>query len=378
MDVRVILLGDPDVGKSSFIQTYVSGQFGEAPKLCDPVQLPFSPQDSSASGRPLEGHNVTLYDTDGAALSSSVAVANKLREVRALLLCSVTRTAFLSIDHFLCVAVQIAPDVAILCFAADAPQTLVRLVTHWLPALRAAAVLKPHWPYLPVCVCGTKDDLVASVSAAAWVLALKDIARCAHDSGLREGDDLCDLSEEALSAASCTDLRSRCLELVLLAFQECLGTANVSAVAASSPGVVPGLWDVIHQAVWLVLFPVHPIWDPLTDELQPGFDVACQRIFRILDADRDGLLSVDEFAQYQTTVFEMRLTEDEIVTFFEVCSFALRQSAWSCWATSRSPLFIAGERQRDTRGDAGGSRQPLHDRPGLRSDVQGMPRPVPR
>lgn len=76
--------------------------------------------------------------------------------------------------------------------------------------------------------------------------------------------------------------------------------------------------DVLHQALVLVAYPTHPIWDPHTLELTPEFERAAQRIFRILDQDRDGLLSADEFGQYQSSAFEMRLTEEEITTFFAV------------------------------------------------------------
>ena len=100
-------------------------------------------------------------------------------------------------------------------------------------------------------------------------------------------------------------------------------TAHKQQLQQSSPppaegGAAEVAADVLHQALVLVAYPTHPIWDPHTLELTPEFERAAQRIFRILDQDRDGLLSADEFGQYQSSAFEMRLTEEEIMTFFAV------------------------------------------------------------
>jgi len=58
--------------------------------------------------------------------------------------------------------VQHAPDVIILCYTYEDPQSLVRLASFWLPSIKRAAASKPGWPYVPVCLCGLKADLFES------------------------------------------------------------------------------------------------------------------------------------------------------------------------------------------------------------------------
>lgn len=73
----------------------------------------------------------------------------------------------------------------------------------------------------------------------------------------------------------------------------------------------------------------------------PSTPQATHRIFRILDRDRDGFLSPDEFGQYQSSAFEMRLTEEEITTFFQV-----RRSF--CYCTAASDASAAPLRREGT------------------------------
>lgn len=131
---------------------------------------------------------------------------------------------------------QLHPDVVILCYSADAPQSLVHTVTYWLPTIRGGKFAKLHWvgtrvyfywrfsvlspvppsllqPYLPVCLCGTNEDRISASSKEDWALALQEIASAARQSGIN------DIPDDVEPDESQADLRRRCLEAVLMLFE---------------------------------------------------------------------------------------------------------------------------------------------------------------
>ena len=68
----------------------------------------------------------------------------------------------------------------------------------------------------------------------------------------------------------------------------------------------------------MVVFPNFPLYRPEDDEMTSEFAQAVERMFRVLDVDRDGLLTHDEFTLYQMHVNALRLPEPEIAAFFDV------------------------------------------------------------
>lgn len=111
----------------------------QAPPVLDPVRL--TPEANAVAarvlpdgGRALLAVNITLIDTNGIVLGNDASVTTaELQRVR--------------------------PDAVLLCYAADEPSSLVRVVDYWLPLIRDANAAKPHWPYTPVALCGTKEEL---------------------------------------------------------------------------------------------------------------------------------------------------------------------------------------------------------------------------
>jgi hypothetical protein len=51
------------------------------------------------------------------------------------------------------------PDIVLLCCDMSKPESLARAASYWLPAIAGSGVVPPHWPYLPVVLCGTKMEL---------------------------------------------------------------------------------------------------------------------------------------------------------------------------------------------------------------------------
>ena len=113
--VRAVLVGDPEVGKSSIIKCYISNNFDDNIAAVIPVAV--LPPEASPEGVPL-----TLVDTsakDVEVLEDEVSRA----------------------------------DVAVVVYAADRPDTLARVGSYWLPRLRE---LRGD---IPVIVAGNKLDL---------------------------------------------------------------------------------------------------------------------------------------------------------------------------------------------------------------------------
>jgi Ca2+-binding EF-hand superfamily protein len=66
------------------------------------------------------------------------------------------------------------------------------------------------------------------------------------------------------------------------------------------------------------VYPAFPLYRPSEDEPTPEFSQAVERMFRVLDADRDGLLSQDELAVYMMHTTGLRLSEPDMETVLAV------------------------------------------------------------
>ena len=64
-----------------------------------------------------------------------------------------------------------------------------------------------------------------------------------------------------------------------------------------------GLDDLIRCAQDAVLYPIAPLNDSMSKTLQPDFEKALLRIFRILDTDNDGYMNDTELTVFQKNVF---------------------------------------------------------------------------
>lgn len=94
----------------------------------------------------------------------------------------------------------------------EAPEATLGSLCQGLAPPRSSKPSPHMQPYIPVSLCGTKEDLFGASSSAEWAKALKDI------SSLRPGgDDVDDVAREPDESPA--DLRRRCLEKVLMMFE---------------------------------------------------------------------------------------------------------------------------------------------------------------
>lgn len=113
------------------------------------------------------------------------------------------------------------------------------------------------------------------------------------------------------------ELRNRMLEDLVMSYRGILSTMVLSARAPEHGDGLLGelnlLWDKTTE---LILYPLHPIFDTVTTEFLPFASAAITRIFQIIDTDGDNYISIDEFSEYQSYVYGIRLSDNEIQNYF--------------------------------------------------------------
>lgn len=68
----------------------------------------------------------------------------------------------------------------------------------------------------------------------------------------------------------------------------------------------------------MVLHPTFPVFDTTLGHLTPAMEVACARMFRVLDRDGDGRLSAAELQLHQYVAHGIRVTEGEMILTLKV------------------------------------------------------------
>ncbi|CAM9774739.1 unnamed protein product, partial [Hapterophycus canaliculatus] len=72
-----------------------------------------------------------------------------------------------------------------------------------------------------------------------------------------------------------------------------------------------GINQAFYHGRIAALYPRAPLYDAQEERLRPRFDRALRRLFRIYDADRDGLLGDGELNAFQYQAFKLNLSEDD-------------------------------------------------------------------
>ncbi|GAA5970928.1 hypothetical protein JCM11641_004512 [Rhodosporidiobolus odoratus] len=233
-DVRVCMVGDEAVGKSSIVSALIKEAFVRlAPRTVLPeVTIPPSVT---------PGHDVTtvIIDTSPRPEDRSHLV-NEIRKAH----------------------------VVAIVYAIDNPTTFDRVPTYWLPLIRSLGV------NVPVVLVGNKIDLRQGQVT---------------EKGLE--DEIVPIMQEFKEVETCVE----CSAFLPL---------NIS--------------EVFFFAQNAVLHPTAPLYDTRQHTLKPLCVSALSRIFRLIDADKDGLLSDDELNDFQRLVFDAPLQARELEGVKEV------------------------------------------------------------
>ncbi|GAA5932845.1 hypothetical protein JCM3775_002254 [Rhodotorula graminis] len=153
-------------------------------------------------------------------------------------------------------------------YAVDNPNSFDRVPTYWLPTIRSLGV------NVPVVLIGNKIDL-----------------REGQVTNQALEDEIVPIMQEYKEVETCVE----CSALLPL---------NVS--------------EVFFFAQNAVLHPTAPLYDTRQHVLKPACVAALSRIFRLVDADKDGLLSPDELNDFQRLVFDAPLQARELEGVKEV------------------------------------------------------------
>ncbi|CAM9807251.1 unnamed protein product [Pylaiella littoralis] len=166
-------------------------------------------------------------------------------------------------------------DSILVLYDVQRPDTLANLDAFWLPLIEANA------NHVPVVIVRNKmDTLVAEVD--------------------RLGERSVDLKRQMEPL----EKRFSCFHMSI----ECSSVTQM------------GINQALCHARGAALHPRAPLYDAQEEKLKPPFDKAMRRLFRIYDADRDGLLSDDELNAFQSKSFRVFLSEEDLDSLRKILS----------------------------------------------------------
>ncbi|KAI6027499.1 hypothetical protein PISMIDRAFT_684252 [Pisolithus microcarpus 441] len=225
-DVRILLVGDEGVGKSTIITSLIKESFvAHVQHIVPEVTIP--PE--------VTPENVTTYIVDsGAGPQDRQHLESEIRKA-----------------HVICVVYSI-----------DNPNSFDRIPTFWLPHFRQLGV------NVPVILVGNKIDLRGG-----------EVTNEALE------DEIIPIMNDFKEVETCVECSAK-LPL------------NVS--------------EIFYFAQKAVLHPTAPLYDSKDHVLKPACVNALKRIFKLCDANKDGLLDATELNEFQRKCFDAPLQLQEL------------------------------------------------------------------
>ncbi|KAL1722755.1 P-loop containing nucleoside triphosphate hydrolase protein [Schizophyllum commune] len=225
-DVRILLVGDEGVGKSTIVTSLIKEAFvAHVQHVVPEVTIP--PE--------VTPENVTTYIVDtGAGPADRAHLESEVRKA-----------------HVICVV-----------YAIDNPLSFDRIPTYWLPYFRQLGV------NVPVILVGNKIDLRGG-----------EVTNEALE------DEIVPIMNEFKEVETCVECSARI-------------PLNVS--------------EVFYFAHKAVLHPTAPLYDSRDHVLKPACVAALTRIFKLCDANKDGVLDSTELNEFQRKCFDAPLQQQEL------------------------------------------------------------------
>ena len=246
--VRILFLGDAEVGKSSIISTYISRHFPDdgVPSIIYDSKLP---PDATANGT-----FVIIMDSNAKIGGVGGIIDNRSNS---------------SLIDKICMAQSI-----VCVYDVTRPETLRSVSSEWLPLIKEVILSANGATMPPVIIAGNKTDLLNEVGAG----------------GDGKGESEYDIPyfTSLLSEYPFVKYCCRC-------------SAKLIDVD-----------NVLYYAENAVTFPIDPVYSVSTGEFTPAAVSAFKRIFRLFDQDGDGLLGDGEISALQLRCFHIEFAPDEI------------------------------------------------------------------
>lgn len=277
--IRLLLVGDSGVGKSTLISSYISRHFPEDPPavMLDSV----IPQDKTSN-------NVTLTIMDSSARPGDREILHQ--------------------------KIRVADTILVL-FDTTRPETLDSVVKEWLPLINEICIEEQGGGEEEEdagVVTAASSSSSATTAAAAVVTAKTALTKGSSSSPPpppAKTVAVVGTKKELLSDAE-SDAREK--EEVAKVRQILCDFPFVHAYQRCSAKTLENVDNVFYLAEQAVTFPLAPLFDCDVGDFTPACKRAFERIFRIVDVDQDGLLSDQELETLQIKCFNSPLNRNEV------------------------------------------------------------------
>ena len=284
--IRLLLVGDSGVGKSTLISSYISRHFPEDPPgvMLDSV----IPQDKTSN-------NVTLTIMDSSARPGDREILHQ--------------------------KIRVADTILVL-FDTTRPDTLDSVVKEWLPLINDICIEEQGGGedeedagVVTAASSSSATSAVAGAAAAAAVTAKTTLTKGPSSSSTSPPSPpaktvaVVGTKKELLSDAE-SDAREK--EEVAKVRQILCDFPFVHAYQRCSAKTLENVDNVFYLAEQAVTFPLAPLFDCDVGDFTPACKRAFERIFRIVDLDQDGLLSDQELETLQIKCFNSPLNRNEV------------------------------------------------------------------
>ncbi|KIM28732.1 hypothetical protein M408DRAFT_329191 [Serendipita vermifera MAFF 305830] len=247
-DVRIVLVGDDGVGKSTIVTSLIKESFiPNVQHIVPEVTIP--PE--------VTPEKVTTYIVDtGSKPDDRPHLESEARKA-----------------HVLCIV-----------YAIDNPHSFNRIPTYWLPYIRSLGV------NIPVILVGNKIDLRTSHPASHH-------SHHPHPNHASSNPNRVSLTNQSLEEE---------IEPIMREFKE------VETCVESSAKLPLNISEVFYFAQKAVLHPTAPLYDSREHVLKPACEAALRRIFKLCDVDKNGILDAAELNEFQRKCFDSPLQTQEL------------------------------------------------------------------
>lgn len=295
--LRILLVGDPEVGKSSIISTYTSRHFPDdgVPSIIYDSKLP---PDSTANGT-----FVVIMDSNArnGNNKSNSTLTDKI----------------LMADSIVCV------------YDVTRPETLESIANEWLPLIKdvISSANNQNNQFNGVYGTGGITGMNNSNNSNSFYLSSGGVDSSELSYGLNSTNSNNNNNNNStrpmpsvIVAGNKTDLlndRSEDLraeeESELKYFSSLLSEFSFVKYCCRCSAKMLDVDSVFYYAENVITFPIDPLYDVLTSDFTAQAVGAFKRIFRLFDDDCDGYLSDAEIATLQLRCFQIEFANDEIL-----------------------------------------------------------------
>ncbi|KAG8826742.1 ERMES complex Ca(2+)-binding regulatory GTPase gem1 [Serendipita sp. 401] len=252
-DVRIVLVGDDGVGKSTIITSLIKESFiSNVQHIVPEVTIPpeVTPENVTTS----------IVDT-GCKPDDRPHLESEARKA-----------------HVICIV-----------YAIDNPHSFSRIPTYWLPYFRGLGV------NVPVILVGNKIDLRTSHPHS-------HKHHGAHTHHPHPYHPSSNPNRLSLTNQSLEDE----IAPIMAEFKE------VETCVESSAKLPLNISEVFYFAQKAVLHPTAPLYDSREHALKPACEAALRRIFKLCDVDKNGILDDAELNEFQRKCFDSPLQAQEL------------------------------------------------------------------